>query len=289
MGFRGRFGWRARERCGLEGSAFGGTGDGGDEAFGVVVLGIAKDLGDGSAFHDLTAVEDGQAVADVGDGQEIVGDEEHSRLMLLHEADEEGEDFALGDDVQSAGGLIGDQQGRTVQDRHHDEDALGLAHADLAGKAAEERLFGGQAGGFHEAEQATPLALPRLGRVGAPGFLELRAEPEGGIQRGGGALRDQADEPAADGAHGGIVAEHEVFAKQREAAAHLGAGVIEQLQESEGEGALAGAAFADEAGDFTRHDFEAGAPKHACPSGIVHREVRGEHGGGQTATCSTFQ
>ncbi len=51
---------------------------------------------------------------------------------------EEAKDFRLRDGVKSAGGFIGDEQPRTMENCHGDDDALGLADAELAGAAAEE-------------------------------------------------------------------------------------------------------------------------------------------------------
>ena len=48
------------------------------------------------------------------------------------------QDFGLSDGVQSAGGLIGNEERRPVKDGHGDDDTLGLAHAQLGRPAAQE-------------------------------------------------------------------------------------------------------------------------------------------------------
>ena len=105
---------------------------------GVGVLGGAENLERGAAFDDFAGVEDGDAVAEGGDGEQVVGYIEDAHTELTVEASEEGEDFGLGDGVEGAGGFIGDEQGGTMEDGHGDDDALGLADAELGGAAAEK-------------------------------------------------------------------------------------------------------------------------------------------------------
>jgi hypothetical protein len=51
----------------------GEAGEGGDELLGVCVLGRAEDLGGGAAFDDFSGVQNGDAMTERGDGQQIVG------------------------------------------------------------------------------------------------------------------------------------------------------------------------------------------------------------------------
>jgi len=92
----------------------------------------------GAAFDDFAGVEDGDAVAEGGDGEQVVGYIEDAHAELTVEASEECEDLGLGDGVQGAGGFIGDEQGGPMEDGHGDDDALGLADAELGGAAAEK-------------------------------------------------------------------------------------------------------------------------------------------------------
>ena len=126
------------------GGEVGEAGEGGDEFLRVGMLGSAENLGGGAAFDDFAGVEDGDAMAEGGDGQEIVRYIEDAHAEFAVEAGEEAEDFGLGDGVERASGFIGDEQPRTVEDSHGDDDALGLADAELARAATEKVVAVGE-------------------------------------------------------------------------------------------------------------------------------------------------
>jgi len=67
-----------------------GYGDAGDEGVGVGVLGDAVEVGTGCDFDDSSEVHDGDAVADVADYGEVVGDEEVGEAEFGLEVCEEG-------------------------------------------------------------------------------------------------------------------------------------------------------------------------------------------------------
>jgi hypothetical protein len=73
-----------------------------------------------------------------GDGQQIMGYIKDAHAELAVELRKQTKDFGLGDGVQGAGGFIGNEQPRTMEDGHGDDDALGLADAKLLGAAAEK-------------------------------------------------------------------------------------------------------------------------------------------------------
>src|SRR5229473_81511 len=64
-------------------------------------------------------------------------EDSHSKLSV--QLGKQAEDFRLGDDVQSTGGLIGNEERRSVEDGHGDDDALGLAYAQL-GRPATQKI-----------------------------------------------------------------------------------------------------------------------------------------------------
>ncbi len=57
-------------------------GRGGQQAAGVGVLGMAEESLGGGLLDDLAVLHDGDAVGDLGDDGEIVGDEEHGEIMV---------------------------------------------------------------------------------------------------------------------------------------------------------------------------------------------------------------
>ena len=162
----------------------GEAGEGGDEPLRVGVLGGAEDLGGRAAFNDFAGVEDGDAMTKGGDGQEVVGYIKDAHAEFAIEAGEEAEDFGLGDGVEGTGGLIGDEQGRTVKDGHGDDDALGLADAELRGTAAEKVAVVRETDTCECVADGCCALFPRPGGVSAPGFTELRADAECWVKRG---------------------------------------------------------------------------------------------------------
>ena len=67
-----------REGLGAVGLHGGGTGE---KATGVGVLRGAEELGGGSGFDQAAVLHDGDAVGDLGDDGEVVGDEEHGEVV----------------------------------------------------------------------------------------------------------------------------------------------------------------------------------------------------------------
>ena len=92
-----------------------------------------EDLFGWPAFYDLAFVEDGDAMADSGDGRQIVRNIEDGHSSFAIEAGEKLEDFRLRDHVEGAGRFVGEEEGRPVHDGHTDQHALRLSDAQLLG------------------------------------------------------------------------------------------------------------------------------------------------------------
>src|SRR6267378_2348894 len=84
----------------------------------------ADNLRGGATLDDFAGVENGDAMTERGDGQQIVGNIEDAHAEFTVKLSEEAEDFGLRDGVQGAGGFIGDEQPGTVENGHGDDDAL---------------------------------------------------------------------------------------------------------------------------------------------------------------------
>jgi len=95
--------------------------------------GGAKYLRWGTALDDFAGVQNSDAMAERGDGEQIVRNIQDAHAESAVELRKQAQDFGLRDGVQGAGGFIGDEQGRAVEDSHSDDNALGLADAELAG------------------------------------------------------------------------------------------------------------------------------------------------------------
>ena len=140
---------------------------------GVGMLGVTEDLGRGAAFDDFAGIEDGDAVAEGGNGEQVMGYIKNAHAEFAVKPGEEGEDFGLGDGVEGAGGFVGDEEGRAVEDGHGDDDALGLTYAELGGTAAEKFEVVGETDAGHGVTDGCGARFARAGGVSAPGFAEL--------------------------------------------------------------------------------------------------------------------
>ena len=123
----------------------------------------------------------------------------HTQLTI--ELRKQAQDFRLGDGIQRAGGLIGNEERRAVEDGHRDDDTLGLADAQL-GRAATQKIVvvwetdvrqcGADCGGTF---------FSRAVRVSAPGFAELRADTQSRVEGGQRTLQNDTHFTAAQGSH----------------------------------------------------------------------------------------
>jgi len=155
----------------------------------------------GTAFDDFAGVEDGDAMAEGGDGEQVVGYIKDAHAKFAVELGEEAEDFGLGDGVEGAGGFIGDKEGRAVEDGHRNDDALGLADAELRGAAAEEFGIIRETDAGECVADGCGALFAHAGGMSAPSFAELGADAQSRVKRGQGTLQDDADFAATEQAH----------------------------------------------------------------------------------------
>src|ERR1017187_2170328 len=137
------------------------------------------------------------AVADVNDAVGVQGDivfvgDQDDGIALLVEAFEEAHDFVAGGGIEVAGGLVGQQNGRVVDERAGDRDALALAAGKLVRLVVHAGFQIDLAHGYFGALQA-------LG-AGHAGVDQGKFHV---VQRGGAGqqvegLEDEADLPVAD-------------------------------------------------------------------------------------------
>ena len=74
------------------------------------MLGVVEDLRRGCPVSTTRpAVHDEDAVGDVGDDAEVVGDQDHRQAPLAVELLEQAQDLRLDRDVERGGRLVGDQ------------------------------------------------------------------------------------------------------------------------------------------------------------------------------------
>ena len=87
-----------------------GDGDAGNEGVCVGVLGVAVEVGAGCDFDDASEVHYCDAVADVSDDGEVVGDEEVGESEFGLEVCEEGEDLGLDRYVECGYWFVADNE-----------------------------------------------------------------------------------------------------------------------------------------------------------------------------------
>src|SRR5262249_27626178 len=92
---------------------------------------VREDLTHRAFLDDLAAVHDADAVAHARDAAEIVTDEQDRGPMASTQLAHEVEHRGLDRDVEARRGLVHDQERRTGDERHRDDDALLLTAGKL--------------------------------------------------------------------------------------------------------------------------------------------------------------
>ena len=164
-----------------------------EEAVGVGMLRPGEQGVDGAFLHHLARVHHEDAVADLEDQAEVVGDVDLRGAVLAADVGDELGDARFHRHVQCGGGLVEKQQGGVGEQGHRDDHPLLLATRDLV------RIGVHHPFGVRQAHVAEHLERP-LGRfrvadsvVGHRHFLELGAEQQAGIERRERLLVDHRD------------------------------------------------------------------------------------------------
>ena len=133
-------------------------------------------------------IEDGDAVGQVADDAEVVGDEEVGDALLGLQVGEQVEDRGLHGDVERGGRLVADDDARVARERPPDRHALLEPAGELHGPRAQEPLV--------EAHRRGDLTQALLALLAA-GADELRQrapddppDGEAPVERGVGVLED---------------------------------------------------------------------------------------------------
>ena len=245
---------------GAEAVLFGAhAGDAGEEGLGVGVFGGGEDFVDGALLDDFTTEHDEDAIGDILDDAEVVGDEDEAHAEAAPEFGEEFHDLLLDGDVEGGGGFVGDEELGAATEGHGDHDALLHAAGELV-RVGAEAFFG-----FGDADLAEPgddfgVLVFDVGSMQGEGFGELGADGEDGVEGGGGFLEDVGDVASAHAAELAFVEVEDVVADD----GHLvggdeGGGFREKAGEGEGGGAFAAAAFTDDGDGFSGHHGEVDA------------------------------
>jgi hypothetical protein len=160
-------------------------------------------------------VHDRDAVGDLLDQREVVGDEQVGEPELRTQALEEVEDLGLDEDVERRDRLVADDERRVERERAGNGHALGLAARELA-RAAPAVDVGIQSDGVEHLAHAPAAFLAATDAVGDERLLDDVGDAPLGVQRAERVLEDhlqraprveqpaplEADEVVALEAHG---------------------------------------------------------------------------------------
>ncbi|MNY10845.1 hypothetical protein D3C86_1438440 [compost metagenome] len=181
------------------------VGNGLEQGVRIGVAGGFEDLIPGAHFHHLAAVHDVDGVGQVGDGGDVVADDEDGGVAQLVHLVQQPQDLGVGGGLHGAGGLVRHQQPRLVGDGHGDHHLLAHAIRQLVGIGPHHLAVILDPDSVQQGDGPllAPLeALPELAGEGAggDGLFQLGAYLLGGIETADGVLEDHGDLPAHDAA-----------------------------------------------------------------------------------------
>src|SRR5712671_3082024 len=223
-------------------------------------------------LDDLAEIHDGDAVADVLDDGEVVGDEQIRKPELALQIAQQVDHLSLHRDVERRDRLIADDQARVERQRASDADTLALATGEFVREAVER--FG------PETDLESELAHPPVERASArDAVIDQRladdvADSEARVEGGVGVLEHHL-ELAPVGPH--LAARQSVDAVALDA--DLALCRLEQFEDGLARGRLAAAALADEAQGLPLGNLERNAvdrvnlPDGALQQPLLDREM----------------
>ncbi len=170
--------------------------DGSQEGDGVGVGGVVKELNGVGQLDEVTQIHDTDAVADMLDDREVVGDEEVGKVVPLFQVLEEVDDLGLDGHVEGGDRLIADHEAGLDGQAPGDADALALAAGELVGVSMEH--VWGQAALLHDLDGVVLLALAVLLEevVGQQPLADDLTHRHAGVKGGVGVLEDDLHVPA---------------------------------------------------------------------------------------------
>ena len=187
-----------RKRLLLVGSLLG---NGANEAPGVGVAALVKDLVGSAELHGVTCVHDHDLVGHVGDDAQVVGDHDDGVTVLLLHLLHKFDNLRLDGHIEGRSGLVGNQDVGIAGESHGDHDALAHAAGELV-RILVHALLGLR--DAHEVEQlsgAFERLLLGVAAVQTKALPHLTTDLVNRVERGHGVLEDHRNVIAADVLH----------------------------------------------------------------------------------------
>ena len=233
--------------------------DGAEQALGIFVTGVIKDLIGRALLTDGARVHDDDLVAELGYDAQVMGDHDdghaHFPLDILHELQNAG----LDGHVQGRRRFVGDQDVGLAGQGHGDHDSLPHAAGKLKGILLHP-LFR-----FIDVDQAQHLHCPVPGllfvavRVQQDGFHQLLSDRIGRVEAGHGILEYDGDLVAADIFHDLFVGADQLLSVILDGAGDDLSGGCQDLHDRVGRHRFAGAGFAHDPQDLSAFEIERNA------------------------------
>ena len=221
------------------------------------MTGFAKERVDRGDFHHTARVHHSDAIRELGQHREIVGDVHHRHAQAAAKRREEVDDLFLGSDIEPGGRLVQHHQGGVAAKRHRNAHALLLAAGKLMRIPFQHAIGFGQAHLLEQIPHSPPRRFPRdRGVVVGQDFDHEVADPAGGIEGGGRIMGNEADAPAAQCGEGIRGKGEQIPAIAPDLPARDLRPRMPVSKQREGKRALAAAGFADEPEDFPFGHFE---------------------------------
>jgi hypothetical protein len=217
------------------------------------------------ALDDAAGVHHEHAMAGAGDDSQIMGNENDRETALVQKLAQELEDLRLDGDVESRGGLVGDQELGIAEEGHGDHDALAHAATELMGVTAEAGGSVGNVDALQELERARSSGLVGEAEVKNGALGQLFTDAEIGVQASHWILEDHGDAAAANMGELGLGQADELLAVEANAARSNAPVTRQEAEDAQAGGALAAAGFADDA-------------QHLATSHVERDTIHGAHG-----------
>jgi hypothetical protein len=215
-----------------------------------------EDLRGRAKFNDLAGVENKDAVGEAVEKEGIVRDQEKGKAESIADLAEKLKDFALGGGIERGRRFVGDEESGLASDSLHDEDALTLAAAEFVRIRTGDTWSVVVENGCENLRGLVAQSGTRQRAVGGENVADLLADAKRGVQRRGRLLKDEANAGAANRFQITCGGREKIFILEKDGAALEDGVGREKVKERGGEGAFAGARFAQDTEDFARRESE---------------------------------
>jgi hypothetical protein len=237
---------------------------GAEQGLRVLVLRRAEHGGGPADLDDAPGLHDRDAVGDLGDHRQLVGDEDDRHAQLVAQVDEQLQQLRLDRDVERADRLVGDEHLGVDRQRPRHGDALALAAAELLGLAVGEARR--EVHALQRPRHERRAVLRARSVVHAAGLVQRLAHGHPRVQRRVGILEDHLHAPAQLAQLVALGGEHVGAAE-----ADLAGVGLDEPDQAAGERRLAAARAAGQAEDLALAQREGHVVDRAVDLGVGPR------------------